>query len=108
VARQNGFLSIPRTGTGRQKTEGRDIQIQKKRSLSQPYDVERIANPLRATNPGPGGTQPGNEEIHPPFFEKTWKHGLDIQVRIVTQGQLQIGLSQQQARLKKSYLNEYI
>ena len=41
-------------------------------------------------------------------FKKTWTHGLDMQVRAVTKGQIRIWLSEQQARLKNSSYNEYI
>ena len=41
-------------------------------------------------------------------FKETWKHGLEIQARTVTKGQLQIWLSTHRARLKNSSYNEYI
>jgi integrase len=41
-------------------------------------------------------------------FKETWKHGLEIAVRDVTEGQLQLWLSEHQSRLKNSSLNEYI
>ncbi len=41
-------------------------------------------------------------------FKKTWTHGLDMQVRAVTKGQIRIWLSEQQARLKNSSFNEYV
>ena len=40
-------------------------------------------------------------------FRSTWKHGLDLQVRAVTRGQLGIWLSEQRPRLKNSLFNEY-
>jgi hypothetical protein len=40
-------------------------------------------------------------------FRSTWKHGLDLQVRAVTRGQLGIWLSEQRPRLKNSSFNEY-
>jgi integrase len=41
-------------------------------------------------------------------FKKTWKHGLVMQVKAVTKGQVQLWLSEQRGRLKSSSLNEYI
>jgi len=41
-------------------------------------------------------------------FKKTWKHGLEIQLREVTKGQLRIWLSEHQSRLKNASFNEYL
>jgi integrase len=41
------------------------------------------------------------------IFKSTWKHGLEMQVRAVTKGQLGIWLSEQRPRLKNSSFNEY-
>ena len=41
-------------------------------------------------------------------FKATWKHGLEMQIREVTKGQLQIWLSEHQSRLKGSSFNEYV
>jgi len=41
-------------------------------------------------------------------FKSTWKHGLEMRVRDVNQGQLRIWLSEQRARLKNSSFNEYV
>ena len=42
------------------------------------------------------------------IFKRTWKHGVTIQVRTVTKGQIQIWLSEQRTRLKNSSYNEYV
>ena len=41
-------------------------------------------------------------------FKETWKHGLDIQVRTVTTGQLKLWLSEHRSRLKNASHNEYV
>jgi len=41
-------------------------------------------------------------------FKKTWPHGLSMQVKDVSTGQLKVWLSGQQTRLKNSSFNEYI
>jgi integrase len=42
------------------------------------------------------------------IFRATWKHGFETLVRNVTKGQLQLWLSEHQARLRNSSLNEYV
>lgn len=42
------------------------------------------------------------------IFKETWSFGLEIEVRSVTKGQLQIWLSKHRERLKNSSYNEYI
>jgi|KBSSwiStaDraftv2_1062776.scaffolds.fasta_scaffold420495_1 integrase len=40
-------------------------------------------------------------------FKSSWSHGLDIQARAVSKGQLSLWLSEQRARLRNSSYNEY-
>jgi hypothetical protein len=41
------------------------------------------------------------------MFRNGWKHGLDMDVKVVTKGQLVIWLNEQRGRLKNSSFNEY-